>query len=218
MAAARCACVMVAAQVVAAATFLGQAPIDFDALKVSVTGGESFKQKVSAACTGSNLADCEQKKSDSMFCALLSRKKPQLAAEHCGDNAGLKFLTEKAKEAGVVKLPSGLMYKVLQHGAGKFHPAPDSPCLCDYEGTLVDGTEFDSSYNRGHPSTFAPEQVIAGWTEAMQLMVEGDKWELYIPSSLGYGEQGAGADIPAGAALVFQMELHEIQGNKLPSA
>merc|ERR1719393_1103343 len=197
------------AQRTAASTFLRASPVNFDALKASVTGTESFKQKVSNACADSDVSDCVQKKTDSMFCTLLSRKKPDLAAEHCGDASGHKFLQDKAKESGVVKLPSGLMYKVLKKGSGKFHPTPDSPCSCDYKGTLVDGTEFDSSYKRGQPSTFQPQQVIKGWTEAMQLMVEGDKGELYVPSSLGYGEEGAGADIPGGATLVFQMELHE---------
>merc|ERR1712060_833015 len=113
---------------------------------------------------------------------------------------------------------SGLQYKVLESGNGKNHPKNDSPCECHYSGTLIDGTEFDSSYGRGEPSTFAPNQVISGWTEAMQLMVEGDKWELYIPPRLGYGDSGAGGKIPGGAALVFQMELIEIEGEKIPVA
>ena len=196
--------------------FLGPA-VDFDGLKAAVTGGASFKTKVANACADSQVENCEQKKTDSMFCALLARKKPDLAAEHCGDSSQQKFLEEKAKEEGVLKLPSGLMYKVLKKGIGKFHPTLDSPCSCDYQGTLADGTMFDSSYRRGQPSIFQPQQVIKGWTEAMQLMVEGDKWELYVPAFLGYGDEGAGADIPGGAALVFQMELHEIQGNKVPA-
>ena len=81
-------------------------------------------------------------------------------------------------------------------------------------GTLIDGTEFDSSYSRGSPTTFAPNQVIAGWTEAMQLMVEGDKWELYIPSELAYGERGSPPKIPGDSALVFTIEMIEIQGEK----
>jgi FKBP-type peptidyl-prolyl cis-trans isomerase FklB len=104
---------------------------------------------------------------------------------------GLAFLAKKATEEGVVKLPSGLMYKELVAGVGKT-PTADSPCACHYAGTLIDGTEFDSSYKRGAPTTFAPNQVIKGWTEAMQLMKEGGKWELYIPSELAYGDRGAG--------------------------
>jgi len=128
---------------------------------------------------------------------------------------GEKFIEDKKKEEGVVTLASGLVYKVLKKGVGKFHPTKDSPCECHYTGTLVDGTQFDSSYDRGEPNTFAPNQVIAGWTEAMQLMVEGDKWEMYIPPALGYGDRATGP-IPGGSTLVFQMEIMKIKGNKVP--
>merc|ERR1712024_243938 len=122
-----------------------------------------------------------------------------------------------AKEEGVVKLPSGLLYKVLKSGDGKFHPTANSPCDCHYAGTLIDGTEFDSSYKRGTPTTFAPRQVIKGWTEAMQLMVEGDKWELYIPSELAYGDSGSPPKIGGGDVLVFTMEIIKINGKKKPA-
>ncbi len=92
----------------------------------------------------------------------------------------------------------------------------DSPTVTHYAGTFIDGTPFDSSYDRGAPATFAPEQVIQGWTEAMQLMVEGDKWELYIPSDLAYGSRGRGS-IPGDAALVFTIEMIEIKGDKVPA-
>ena len=128
------------------------------------------------------------------------------------DEAGLAFLTEKKNQPDVLALPSGLLYKVLKKGDGKFHPGVSTPCSCHYAGTLIDGTEFDSSYGRGQPTTFAPNQVIKGWTEAMQLMVAGDKWELYIPSELAYGESGSPPQIPPNAALVFQMEILEILG------
>jgi len=134
-----------------------------------------------------------------------------LAGTH---EAGRKWLDEKAKEEGVVSLPSGLMYKVLRSGTGVYHPTVDSPCDCHYEGTLINGEEFDSSYARGSPTTFAPNQVIKGWTEAMQLMVEGDKWEMYIPSELGYGDGGSGAKIKGGDPLVFRMEIIKIKGGK----
>ena len=134
------------------------------------------------------------------------------------DEAGTKWLAEKAKEDGVVTLPSGLMYKVLREGDGDSHPTADSSCSCHYAGTLIDGTEFDSSYGRGSPTDFAPNQVIKGWTEAMQLMVEGDKWEMYIPSDLAYGESGSPPKIPGGSALVFQMEIIKINGNKVPAS
>jgi FKBP-type peptidyl-prolyl cis-trans isomerase FklB len=107
------------------------------------------------------------------------------------DDAGIEYLEAKSKEQDVITLPSGLRYKIIKKGDGKSHPTENSPCLCHYAGTLIDGTEFDSSYSRGSPTTFAPNQVIKGWTEAMQMMVEGDKYELYIPSELAYGERGS---------------------------
>jgi len=131
------------------------------------------------------------------------------------DKAGLEYLKKKESEEGVIKLPSGLMYKVLKKGDGKYSPTANSQCDCHYAGQLIDGTEFDSSYKRGTPTSFAPNQVIKGWTEAMQLMVEGDKWEMYIPSELAYGSSGAGGVIPGNAALVFQMELIKIKGKKV---
>merc|ERR1712227_657063 len=130
---------------------------------------------------------------------------------------GTKFLEENKKKEGVITLPSGLQYKVLRKGDGAHHPTKDSPCECHYEGTLIDGTEFDSSYKRGSPTTFAPNQVIKGWTEAMQLMVEGDKWEMYIPSELGYGDSGSGAKIPGGSVLIFTMEIIKIKGETVPA-
>merc|ERR1712205_278169 len=130
---------------------------------------------------------------------------------------GTKYLAENKGKEGVVTLPSGLQYKVLKKGDGAHHPTKDSPCECHYEGTLIDGTEFDSSYKRGEPTTFAPNQVIKGWTEAMQLMVEGDKWEMYIPSDLAYGESGSPPKIPGGSALVFRMEIIKIKGGKKPA-
>jgi FKBP-type peptidyl-prolyl cis-trans isomerase FklB len=127
---------------------------------------------------------------------------------------GMKWLAAKGAEEGVTTLPSGLMYKVLESStnpAGKT-PLVGTPCACHYAGTLIDGTEFDSSYKRGSPTTFAPNQVIKGWTEAMQLMKEGDTWELYLPSELAYGDRGAGRQIPGGAVLVFKLNLIEVKG------
>ena len=118
----------------------------------------------------------------------------------------------------MVTLPSGMQYKVLQDGpAGGKMPTVSAPCECHYRGTLIDGTEFDSSYKRGRPSTFAPNQVIKGWTEAMQLMKEGDKWELYIPSELAYGAQNRGRFIKANSVLVFELELIKVKGKAQPS-
>jgi len=135
---------------------------------------------------------------------------------------GLKFLEENKKKEGVVTLPSGLQYKVLRTGEGSDHPTADSPCECHYEGRTADswpdGAKFDSSYDRGSPTTFAPNQVIKGWTEAMQLMVEGDKWEMYIPSELGYGDSGSPPKIKGGDVLVFTMEIVKIKGTKKPAS
>ncbi|CAD7962799.1 unnamed protein product [Amoebophrya sp. A120] len=125
---------------------------------------------------------------------------------------GAKFLEKNRKQPGVVRLPSGLQYKVLKAGAGKETPFWSTPCSCHYEGRLLDGTKFDSSYDRGQPTTFAPNQVIRGWTEAMQLMVEGDEWELYIPAELAYGRAGAGSAIPPDATLIFKMQIVRIMG------
>ena len=113
-----------------------------------------------------------------------------------GQNAKkCNFLAVNKNKEGVVSLPSGLQYKVLREGKGKFHPKRNSPCLCHYKGKLVNNKVFDSSYTQGRPVAFAPNQVISGWTEAMQLMVEGDKWEMYIPSKLGYGAKGSPPDV-----------------------
>ncbi|GBG23839.1 Peptidyl-prolyl cis-trans isomerase [Hondaea fermentalgiana] len=140
-----------------------------------------------------------------------------LAAHGEADPEGVAFLEANAAKPDVVSLESGLQYKVLQRGEGKFHPTVDSPCTCHYHGTLISGEVFDSSVDRDEPIDFAPNQVIRGWTEAMQLMVEGDKLELYIPSDLAYGDRGAPPSIPPGAALVFTIELLSINGNKVPA-
>lgn len=121
-------------------------------------------------------------------------------------------------------LPSGLLYRVLREGDGEAHPLRDSQCKCHYEGRTAQeydkspkGKKFDSSYDRGETTSFAPSGVIAGWTEAMQLMVEGDKWEMFIPSELGYGDSGQGGDIGAGDCLVFTMEIIQIEGPSKPA-
>ena len=124
---------------------------------------------------------------------------------------GEQFLQANKDKEGVITLPSGLQYKVLVEGSGLKRPLVDTPCDCHYLGTLIDGTQFDSSFDRGKPSTFAPNQVIKGWTEAMQLMVEGDKWEMYIPSELGYGDRGSPPKIGGGDVLVFTMEILKIK-------
>ena len=124
--------------------------------------------------------------------------------------AGEKFLAENTKKEGVITLPSGLQYEVLKEGNGKKPSAKDT-VVCHYEGTLIDGTVFDSSYKRGEAATFPLQQVIAGWTEGVQLMQEGAKYRFYIPYRLAYGEGGAGAQIPPFAALIFDVELIEVK-------
>ena len=123
---------------------------------------------------------------------------------------GEAFLAQNAKNEGVVTLPSGLQYKVLKSGNGATPKASDS-VECHYEGRLISGTVFDSSYQRGETATFGVTQVIAGWVEALQLMKEGDKWQLFIPYNLAYGERGAGAQIPPFATLVFDVELIKVK-------
>lgn len=123
--------------------------------------------------------------------------------------AGEEFLAINAKKAGVTTLASGLQYEVLKEGTGK-KPSATDQVKCHYHGTLIDGTVFDSSVDRGEPATFGVNQVIAGWVEALQLMSEGTKWRLFIPSNLAYGAQGAGQVIQPNSALVFDVELLEI--------
>ena len=139
--------------------------------------------------------------------------KQQAAAAEAGKTAkaaGEAFLAENGKKDGVVTLPSGLQYQVLKEGDGK-KPSATDQVVCHYEGTLIDGTVFDSSYQRNQPATFGLNQVIAGWTEGVQLMQEGAKYRFFIPYNLAYGERGAGTQIPPFAALVFDVELIEVK-------
>ena len=124
--------------------------------------------------------------------------------------AGEKYLAENAKKEGVVTTKSGLQYQVLKEGNGRKPKATDS-VKCHYEGFLIDGTLFDSSVQRGEPATFGLQQVIAGWTEGLQLMQEGAKYRFFIPYLLGYGENGAGQTIPPFSTLIFDVELIEVK-------
>jgi len=126
---------------------------------------------------------------------------------------GETFLAANKKKDGVITLASGLQYKVIKNGAGKTPKADDSVTV-NYRGTLIDGTEFDSSYKRGQPATFQVNGVIPGWTEALQLMKEGSKWQLFIPANLAYGERGAGRDIGPNAVLIFDVELISVNQKK----
>lgn len=124
---------------------------------------------------------------------------------------GAAFLAANKTKEGVVTLPSGLQYKIITAGTGPKPTAADT-VECNYRGTLINGKEFDSSYKRGKPLSFAVTRVIKGWTEALQLMPVGSKWQLFIPSDLAYGERGAGQDIGPNATLIFDVELISIQG------
>jgi len=128
---------------------------------------------------------------------------------------GVEFLAANKSKEGVVILPSGLQYKILTEGTGPKPTASDT-VVCNYRGTLISGAEFDSSYKRGQPASFPVNGVIKGWTEALQLMPVGSKWQLFVPAELGYGDRGAGADIGPGATLIFEVELLSIQGKDKP--
>ncbi|HEY6769559.1 MAG TPA: FKBP-type peptidyl-prolyl cis-trans isomerase [Candidatus Sulfotelmatobacter sp.] len=140
------------------------------------------------------------------------RQKQQAKMQEQGaanKKVGDAFLAENKSKEGVVTLPSGLQYKILKEGTGPKPSASDS-VVCNYRGTLIDGKEFDSSYKRGQPATFPVTGVIKGWTEALQLMSVGSKWQLFVPADLAYGDRGAGADIGPGATLIFEVELMSI--------
>jgi FKBP-type peptidyl-prolyl cis-trans isomerase FklB len=123
---------------------------------------------------------------------------------------GETFLAENKKKEGVKTLLSGLQYKVIKEGTGKMPKATDT-VTTNYRGTLIDGTEFDSSYKRGQPATFPVNGVIKGWTEALQLMKMGSKWQLFVPSDLAYGDRGAGPQVGPNAVLIFEVELLSVQ-------
>jgi FKBP-type peptidyl-prolyl cis-trans isomerase FklB len=126
---------------------------------------------------------------------------------------GEAFLAANKEKEGVVTLPSGLQYKILTEGNGPKPTASDT-VVCNYKGTLINGTEFDSSYKRGKPATFPVGRVIKGWTEALQLMPVGSKWQLFIPADLAYGANGAGGDIGPNSTLIFEVDLLSIQASE----
>ena len=135
----------------------------------------------------------------------VSARSNQSIAENVKE--GEIFLANNAKQEGVITTASGLQYKVLQEGTGNTKPGPTDRVKVHYHGTLIDGTVFDSSVDRGSPITFGLNRVIKGWTEGLQLMVVGQKNRLYIPSDLAYGKRGAGAQIGPGSTLIFDVEL-----------
>ena len=174
---------------------------------------DDFAQAIKDIIAGKEpqIADQEAQSIVTEFFQQQEAKQRAAAAEKYKDNKdkGEAWLAEKAMEEGVVSLPSGLMYQVLNEGSGK-KPTAEDTVECHYEGRLIDGTVFDSSYKRGESATFPLNGVIAGWTEGVQLMSEGAKYRFFIPYQLAYGERGAGQAIPPFAALVFDVELIKV--------
>ena len=167
---------------------------------------DDFAQAITDVFNGdAKLSDAEAQAAVQDF---FSRKAEEQAkaAKAEGEN----FLAENAKKEGVKTLPSGLQYKVLREGDGR-KPSATDKVECHYEGTLINGEVFDSSYSRGETATFGLNQVIKGWTEGLQLMQEGAKYRFFIPYNLAYGEHGAGQSIPPYAALIFDVELIKVK-------
>nr|WP_314753878.1 FKBP-type peptidyl-prolyl cis-trans isomerase [uncultured Prevotella sp.] len=164
---------------------------------------DDFAQAIKDIVSGAEL-----KISDSEAQTIVNKffEEKQAAQAGAAKSEGENFLAENAKKEGVIVLPSGLQYQVLKEGTGK-QPKASDQVECHYEGTLINGQVFDSSYQRGQAATFGLNQVIAGWTEGVQLMKEGAKYRFFIPYNLAYGERGAGQSIPPYAALIFDVEL-----------
>jgi FKBP-type peptidyl-prolyl cis-trans isomerase len=169
-------------------------------LEDALTGGKTLLSEDEARAALTELQNDLRKK---------QQEKMQAAGE-ANKKEGDAFLAANKTKDGVVTLPSGLQYKILTSGTGP-KPAASDSVVCNYRGTLIDGKEFDSSFKRGQPATFPVGGVIKGWTEALQLMPVGSKWQLFIPSDLAYGERGQGADIGPNATLIFEVELLSIQ-------
>lgn len=167
---------------------------------------EDFAQAVKDVLTGATpaISHTEARQIVNEYFELLEAR---INAENI--EKGKAFLEENKKNPNVKVLPSGLQYEVIREGNGKQPKATDQ-VRCHYEGTLIDGTLFDSSVRRGQPAVFGVNQVIKGWVEALQLMSEGAKWKLYIPSELAYGAAGAGEMIPPHSTLIFEVELLEV--------
>jgi len=175
---------------------------------------DMFLKGVKDGSSGEKLLLTDQEMKDTMttfqkeMAAKQAEKRKVLAEKN--KKEGEAFLTANKTKEGVKTLASGLQYKVITEGTGKTPKATDS-VVTNYRGTLIDGTEFDSSYQRKTPATFRVTGVIKGWTEALQLMKEGAKWQLFVPSELAYGERGAGPKIGPNAVLVFEIELVSVK-------
>ena len=189
---------------------IGQQLAQMGAADLSI---DDFAQAIKDVISGSELK-VQHRDAQQIVQEYFQKKEAALSAQRAEQGkahkeAGEKYLAENAKKTGVVTLPSGLQYQVLREGNGRKPTAKDT-VKCHYEGFLIDGTVFDSSIERGEPATFPLQQVIAGWTEGLQLMQEGAKYRFFIPYRLAYGEGGAGASIPPFAALVFDVELIQV--------
>jgi FKBP-type peptidyl-prolyl cis-trans isomerase FklB len=188
---------------------LQKGSIDFDpdilakGIKDALSGGKPL------------LTEQEIRETTAVFQKQLMAKQEEVAKKLGEKNKkeGEAFLAENKKKEWVKTLPSGLQYKVIKEGTGK-KPKITDTVTTHYRGTLIDGIEFDSSYRRGKPASFPVNGVIPGWTEALQLMGEGAKWQLFVPPNLAYGERGAGRDIGPNATLIFEIELISIQEKK----
>jgi FKBP-type peptidyl-prolyl cis-trans isomerase FklB len=180
--------------------------VEFDASLIA----QGVKDALSGAKT--RLTDDEAKAVLTEVQNEINKERQEKMKEAAAKNKteGEAFLAANKSKEGVVTLPGGLQYKILTAGIGP-KPTASDQVVCNYRGTLINGTEFDSSYKSGKPATFAVGQVIKGWTEALQLMPVGSKWQLFVPSDLAYGERGAGAQIGANSTLIFEVELISIQ-------
>ena len=171
---------------------------------------DAIKQGIQDVLSGSEL----KISMEDMQTAVMEMQKEQQAARQArGSKAmeeGKSFLAKNKKNKGVVELPNGLQYKIVKEGKGE-KPKPTDTIVAHYRGTLIDGTEFDSSYKRGQPATFAVNQVIKGWQEILPMIPKGSTWKVFIPSDLAYGERGAGANIGPNETLVFDIELIDIK-------
>ena len=167
---------------------------------------KEFSRSIEDVMAGRD-TDMTAREAQVMLGEYFQKKEKEQAEENIAK--GKAYLEENGKREGVITTKSGLQYKVLTKGTGKSPKATDK-VRCHYEGRLTDGSVFDSSYQRGEPADFGLNQVIAGWTEGVQLMKEGAKYRFHIPYLLGYGERGAGASIPPYATLVFDVELIKV--------
>jgi FKBP-type peptidyl-prolyl cis-trans isomerase FklB len=171
------------------------------ALKDAMSGGKLLMTEEQARAAIAELQKAIVQKQQAQTAAIAEKSKAD----------GQAFLAKNKTAEGVVPLPSGLQYKILKAGQGK-KPALTDTVVCNYRGTLINGTEFDSSFKQNQPATFPVNGVIKGWTEALQLMPVGSKWQLFIPSELAYGDRSPGNAIPPNSTLIFEVELISIQG------